>query len=132
MFPVTSELVTSIVRTNALPVAPTELSNIVLTDLAADALTASPGGPNPGVLVTARLNRFTTVASAGDSASLPPSWTGLAVTVRNDAAHDMIVYPSSGEILNGQTPNTPMTITAGHEVTFHCFSRGSWWAALSN
>ena len=132
MFPVCSTLATDLVPSKSWPVAPTEQSNLIIRDLSADALTALAGGANPGTAITTRWARFATVASAGDSASLPPSWAGLAVTVRNDATHDMIVYPASGERINGQTANTPMTIAAGHEATFRCFAKGGWWAAPSN
>jgi len=64
-----------------------------------DNIAARAGGSQAlGTALTAMQNRITTVASAGDSVKLPPSATGMSLTVINAAAANSVnVFPASGE-----------------------------------
>ena len=115
----------------ASPVGPTDSENWVVLQSAADALVALAGGGNPGTPIETRLARFATVTTIGDSASLPASVAGLSITVRNDGANTLAVFPAAAEAINGLA-DASFALPAGTETTFECFGQGQWVCALSN
>jgi hypothetical protein len=94
---------------------------------AQDGLTALAGGANPGTdLGQFALNRFSTVGTAGDSASLPPATQGRIVGVKNGGANSMNVFPASGQQINALGADTAFALAAGKSALFICFSPGLW------
>ncbi len=87
------------------------------------------GGQANAVLLTAAMNRFTTVASGNDSAKLPPS-TGLIgidiVVINAAASNSMNVYPATGESINALSANTAFAVAANKVCTFYCCTSGIW------
>lgn len=99
---------------------------------AANALTAKAGGGQSGAtLCSADYNRFTTVASAADSALLPAATAGRDVVVINAAAANaMNVFPATGESINALSANTAISVPAGKVMRFFCAVNGTWNSML--
>lgn len=98
----------------------------------ADFLTAhAGGGQQNGWPITARWSRFTTVTTAGDSATLPPSQAGMSVVIRNDGANAMNVFPASGEYINAGTVNAAYSLIAAKEIVLRCYTAGTWIGAVN-
>ena len=97
---------------------------------AVDGLTAHAGGGQASAtLLTAMMNRVSTVATGGDSTVLPPSAPGMDITVTNAAAsNSMNVFPSAGgtgtETINSLGANAPFALGAGKSVQFICYTAG--------
>ncbi len=99
---------------------------------AANALTAHAGGGQAnGTLCSAYINRFTTVATAGDSALLPAAIPGLEIHVVNTTATSMNVFPQSGGQINGASANAAFALGANKNAIFGCAVAGQWHAILS-
>ena len=100
-----------------------------------DGLTAHAGGGQAGSLaLTAAINRITTVATAGDSVSLPSAIGGQAITVINAGAASMSVFSSNastGDTINGTAGTTGYAIAAGKTAEFISPAAGAWHALLS-
>jgi hypothetical protein len=114
----------------------TSLRSLVAADMpllaARDGLTALVGGAQAGTALTVGINRFTTVASAADSAQLPASVAGTVVTVINAAAaNSMNVFPQTGDIINALAANAAFAVAANKTATFYCAVAGRWNAQLS-
>jgi hypothetical protein len=112
-------------------------TNLALVDSVSDGLTATASGTQTtALLLVSKLNRITTVASAGDAVRLPPAIAGISITVRNAATTNaMNVYPSSaaqggvtgGDAINALGANAAYSQTvAANTVTFRCYTTGIW------
>ena len=99
----------------------------------AEALTAfAGGGQASGTLLSAMVNRFTTVASGGDSATLPPALPGMEITVINaTAATSMNVFPATGEQINAAGANNAFAVAGTKTCTFYCTLAGQWHTQLT-
>lgn len=76
-------------------------------------------------------NRFTTVASAGDSALLPQASAGLEYKVFNQTGTSMNVFPFLGDAINGGSANAAFAVAANKGAMFVCMVNGFWNAILS-
>jgi hypothetical protein len=93
----------------------------------ADGLTAhAGGGQNLAPLITTMISRFTTVATAGDSTTLPTGVAGMNLTVINASATSMNVFPDTGSIINALTANTAFALAAGKTAVFVTTLPGAW------
>lgn len=94
----------------------------------ANNLTALAGGAKSGAtLMAAVINRFTTVASANDSALLPASAAGLYVVVINNTANAMQIYGSGTDTINGVATGTGISLTANSVGIYFCPVAGVWF-----
>jgi hypothetical protein len=74
-----------------------------------------------GTSIDRNVCRFTTVANAGDAATLPFGFPGLFITVINAGANTMQVYAAqSGDTLNGIVGSTGIPVMPGGCVNFYC------------
>lgn len=95
------------------------------------ALVAKAGGGQSGATaLTAMVNQFGTVATAGDSAVLPPATglvagTTLPLVVINTTATSMNVFAPSGASMNG-TLNGSAAVTNTSPGTFYALSPTAW------
>lgn len=90
------------------------------------------GGQGAATLLTAMQNRVTTVAAPNDSVLLPPSVTGMNITVVNAApANSMNVFPASGDKINALAANAAFAVAAGKTAEFFCTTAGQWHTILS-
>ena len=108
--------------TDAVTIATTGVTsfNKLIYFYSADALTASAtqtqGG---GTVIAAMQNRFTTVATAGNAATLPTAVAGMSITVVNAAAANyMQVFPAVSGFINGQAVNTSYIVPPNTTVEF--------------
>lgn len=129
----------SIAKTNIIAAIPgigagnTGTQTAVFLNTSADGLTAHAGGTQAlGTPITTRVARFTTVATAADSALLPPAIVGMEVTVINSGVAAMNVFPVTGEQINGGGANVAFSVTNAKQSTFRCTTKGLWYCALSN
>ena len=87
----------------------------------------SGGGQGSATLLTASINRVTTVGAVGDSVKLPPSAVGMTLVVTNAAAsNQMDIYPASTEVINSNSANSALRVNAGSTVSFWCTVVGTW------
>ena len=104
------------------------------TVTAIDGLTAHAGGGQGSAFpIVTQMARFTTVATAADSAVLMPSKPGIqSITVTNAAAaNSMNIFPATGEQINALGANAAFALAAGKTVNFVCYTAGQWHAVLS-
>jgi hypothetical protein len=94
-----------------------------------------------GTPIKAMYNGFGTVASAGNAATLPPAKAGLQITVFNNGANAMNVFPagatqggvSGGDRINTLAQNAAFSVinqsagVTGIAVLFTCLTDGTWW-----
>jgi hypothetical protein len=75
----------------------------------------------------ATFTRFTTVATAGDSAALPPAAAGLTYFVKNAGAASMNIFPGNGtDVINTLAVNAAFPVAAGKLGMFTCMANGIW------
>ena len=92
----------------------------------------SGGGQTNAVLLSAFLNRITTVAAGNDSVLLPVSTPGTMLIVKNAAAANSAnVYPQSGDAINALSANAAFALAANKCALFVCFVAGTWDAILT-
>lgn len=93
-----------------------------------DSLVAHAGGGQAlGTPVPAKpIARFITVATAADSATLPPSVAGYEIAIINSGANSMNVFPTVGESMN-TVLNASVAIPAGQLLLFLCVTAGAWY-----
>jgi len=85
------------------------------------------GGQGSGTPITAMQNFFSTVATTGDSATLPSAQVGMEISVAKNGANSMNVFPASGQTINGQAVNTQVAVAAGTITMFFSGAAGAWW-----
>lgn len=106
----------------------------------ADALIAfATGGQASATPITVSTARFTTVASAGDSAVLPAAAPGMVLTVINAGVAIMNLFPASqsqggasgGDQINSLGQNAALALTPGAIVDLYTTVLGTWHAIVS-
>ena len=92
-----------------------------------DGLTAVGTTQGAGPLLNKSINRFTTVG-LGLSATLLPSVAGMELTVINDGANPLIVFPAVGDQINGAGANVSFSQsqTTAAVTIYYCVTAGSW------
>ena len=111
----------------------TELnSNVLQTPDAQIGLTAfATGGQGSATQVNASYAVFSTVATLADSGRLPPVFkVNSVITIKNDGAADMDMFPSSGDDLGAGT-DTAVSIVAGTAAKFIATVADSTWTQLA-
>ncbi|MDE2022400.1 MAG: hypothetical protein KGI71_05830, partial [Patescibacteria group bacterium] len=92
-----------------------------------DAITALAGGGQTGATaLTTEINRVTTVATSGDSVSLPASVAGTQVWVINSGANPMQVFGAGTDTINGIATATGISQAAGATAVYTCNAAGNW------
>lgn len=99
---------------------------------AQNGLVALAGGAQAGTALSKDVNRFTTVATAADSAQLPAAEVGMAIVVINAAAaNSMNVFPQTGESINALANNTAFAVASNKTAIFFCALAGKWNVVLT-
>lgn len=97
-----------------------------------DSLTAHAGGGQTNALpLTSGINRVATVATAGDSVALPPSYVGAELVVINAGANAMQVFGNGTETINSVATATGVSQGAGRIVVYYCVALGNWQTNLA-
>lgn len=98
----------------------------------ANSLTAKAGGGQSAATpITTVVNRYTTVATNNDSATLPPAQGGVQVTITNAATNSMNVFPNLGDQINGAGANISYALAGGKTANFSSAGPTFWHAVLS-
>lgn len=85
------------------------------------------GGQSAASNITATITRVTTVATAGDSLTLPKAAPGLRYKVINKAAaNSMNVFPLAGDAINALAVNAAFALAATKSVEFISVGAGIW------
>jgi hypothetical protein len=91
---------------------------------AANTITASTTQSQGQQPLTANINEISVCANANDVVTLPAILKGCPITVINNGANTLQIYPASGEDLGAGT-NTSVTVTAGNVAKFEGYAAGS-------
>lgn len=89
-------------------------------------LTAAGSSQSDALALTANVNEVTTTAS-GTGVKLPTAVAGLEVTVINQGANLLLVYPASGAAIGSLPANIPQWIRAGSRLSFVATASGQWY-----
>lgn len=97
-----------------------------------DAITAfATGGQGSAVQLAALINTITVCATSGDSVKLPTAAAGLAITVNNQGAASLNVFPATGDLINSLAINAAFAILPGQSATFSSTVALKWNAPSS-
>lgn len=99
----------------------------------ADGLTATVSGTQTtSLLLTAQINRISTVASGADGVRLLPANPGVTQILINDAASNaMQVFGSGTDTINDVATATGVSQAAGKTALYTCSVAGKWYRLLS-
>lgn len=107
--------------------ANTIVLNGLFTESATNGITANATQTQAAATVmTAEVNRVTTVATAGNGVKLPASAAGLTVTVINSGANAMQVYGLGSDTINGAAAATGVSQAANSVVIYTSAVAGLW------
>ena len=110
-------------RTTALP-------GVITSSQANVGLTAHVGSSQGDGVIESSYNVYSTVANAGDAATLPSVFkVGQRIHIKNDGANSMDVFPASGDDL-GAGVNTAVAVSAGDSKTFIGTAADTTWTEL--
>ena len=87
-----------------------------------------------GTSITSSIAEFTTVASSGNAATLPPAQPGMQIAVVNNdsSSHNLTVYAATaalGGVAGGDTVNGSTSLAVGNApvvTIFFCTKQGVW------
>lgn len=91
-------------------------TNIADLESGQSGLTADPDQVQGGLPILSSVWIIENVAKNGDSTTLPPATPGSIVTIKNDAAKDIAVFPSPGDSINREDANVSITLPAGEAI----------------
>ncbi len=94
--------------------------------LTATATAFAGGGQGSATQLTSGFNNITTVATAADSVKLPAAVAGASVTVKNNGAANLAVFPATGDTIDGGSANASITLLPGVEKTFVAMNTTNW------
>jgi len=93
-------------------------------------LTADVGSAQGNGVILSSYNVYSTVANAGDAATLPSTFiVGTTIYIKNDGANSMDVFPASGDDAGAGT-DTAVAIPAGESKTFIATVADTTWTEL--
>lgn len=97
------------------------------TSSSANALTAAGSNQAGATPITTTVAEFGTVA-ASTGAVLPASAPGLQITVINNGANTLSVYPAGTDKINALSASAAFSMSSPPTVTiFFCTAAGQWW-----
>lgn len=101
----------------------------IIKDTVTAGITASTTQSQGQGALTSNVNQVSTVANANDTVTLPaaPSVGSMTVTIINDGANTLQVFPASGDNL-GAGADASTTITAGATKMFVSYDATNWEA----
>ena len=78
-----------------------------------------------GTALTKDINNVSVCANANDTVTLPTAAAGMSITIFNNGAQTLRIYPASGDNL-GTGVDTLTTLAAAANVTFTSFDATNW------
>lgn len=89
---------------------------------------AAGGGQANGTPIVSAAANFSTVATAGDSASLKPWSPRVVFVANNDATESMDLFPTVGGTINGGAVDAAFAVAAGTSYRVSSFDGLTWLA----
>lgn len=86
----------------------------------------SGGGQGSATQLETGYSNVTTVAAPGDSVKLPAAVESLSVTVKNNGASNLAVFPFTGDAIDGGSVNASITVIPNGQKTFFATSTSNW------
>ncbi len=78
-----------------------------------------------GYALTKALNVVATAANSGDAVTLPAMTAGQSVTIFNNGANPIKVFPNgSGDTIDGGSAGASVTLTNANRCAFECVAAG--------
>lgn len=112
---------------NNLTVNGTFTAAALVVDSVAPAITAKAGGGQDATLALSKnLNIVTTVATAGDSVTLPTAVVGQRITIVNLGANALAVFPYTSDIIDDEAVDASVTVQPESSVEFNCYTTVKW------
>ena len=96
---------------------------------ATDAITAAGVSQGTATVLTTDLNIVTTVP-AGTGVVLPAGLPGRQVTIANEGANPLLVYPALGAAIDGLAVNAPITVPVGQVYMTDAISATQWYSSI--
>ena len=75
--------------------------------------------------LTKDINEVSTVANASDTVTLPTATSGRRVTIMNNGANTLQIFPASGDNL-GAGVDTATTLAAGSNIVYQSYDTTNW------
>lgn len=88
-------------------------------------ITASDNQSQGQCPLTAEVNEVSTVAHPNDVVTMPPAKAGIIVTIINNGANTLQIFPASGDDL-GAGVNVSVTLASGANVTYVAYDDTNW------
>ena len=99
-------------------------SSFVKRSVTAGITAVSSGTQGQGVLTT-DINQVSTVAAENDSVTMPSAEAGMEITIINDGANTMKIWPYTDDNL-GAGVNNAIVLIADSWITFKTFNATDW------
>ena len=99
-------------------------SSFVKRSVTAGITAVSGGTQGQGVLI-ADINQVSTVAAENDAVTMPSAEAGMEITIINDGANTMKVWPNTDDNL-GAGVNNALVLIAGAIFTFKTYNTTDW------
>ena len=88
-------------------------------------ITATVSGSQGQGALTKDINEISVVANENDAVTLPTAAAGREITIINNGANILKIWPASGDNL-GAGADTATTLIAGATVTFMAYNSTNW------
>lgn len=98
---------------------------VYLKRLTTAGITASVTQTQGQGALTSEINEVATVANTNDTVTLPSAVAGYKITVINNGANTLQIFPASGDNL-GAGLNTATTLAAGSNVVYVAYDATNW------
>lgn len=104
-----------------------KLGSVPVNIITATNITAFPGGGQAGAtILSAKFNEITTCATDHNSVILPTAVTGTVITVKNNGATILDVYPFVADAINTNGANNSVSLAPGTLKVFTAISSTIW------
>ena len=88
-------------------------------------LTASTTQTQGQGAMTAEINQFSTVANNNDTSTMPAALTGLVITIINDGANTLQIFPASGDNL-GSGVDLAQELEPNEDIVYSAYNDDDW------
>ena len=97
----------------------------------ASGLTASTTQTQGQMPLTKEINQISVCANANDTVTLPSAVSGERITVINNGAQTLRIFPASGDAINGGAVDAATTLASGTSAVFNSYD-GTNWISFGN
>ena len=102
-----------------------DLPNVLFSRSGTNGITASTTQTQGNGALTTEINEIGTVANTNDTVTLPTAIAFVEITIINDGANTVQIFPASGDDL-GQGVDTATTLAAGSNIRFVAIDVINW------